>query len=147
MAMASGVFGTTFEDSMDATGGALNLDADSVKYALYTDTRTPNFNTETGYTSTNEVSGTGYTAGGNALDSPTWATSAGFLTYDTADEQWTSATISSIRGAYGYDDTVTTPTADALLWAVTFGADFSVTAGTLTVQIDANGHFRLDITP
>lgn len=146
MAFASGVYGTTFEDSFDATGGALNLDADTVKAALYTDTRTPNFNTETGYTSTNEVSGTGYTAGGNALDTPTWATSAGFLTYDTADEQWTSATISSIRGATLYDDTVTTPTADALLMSVTFGADYAVTSGTLTVQVSANGWFRLQIT-
>lgn len=147
MAMASGVFGLTFEDALDASASDLNLDGDSVKYALYTDTRTPNFNTETGYTNTNEVSGTGYTAAGNALDSPTWATSGGYLTYDTADEQWTTATISSIRGAYGYDDTIASPVADPLLWAVTFGADYSVTAGTLTVQVDTNGHFRIDIIP
>lgn len=145
MAMASVFFGITLEDAFDATASDPNLDSDSVKLALVTDTYTPDANTHDQYADvTNEVSGTNYTAGGNTLDTPTWATSGGYVTYDTADEAWASATFSSVRGGVGYDDALA---GDPLLWAVTLGADYSVTSGTFTWQVSANGHFRFDIIP
>lgn len=146
MTMASGFYGITLEDAFDATAIDPNLDADTVTLALVTDTYTPNFNTHDQYADiTNEIAaGGGYTTGGNNLDTPTWATSGGAVTYDTADEAWTSATFSSVRGGVGYDNTLT---GDPLLWAATAGADYSVTAGTLTYQVAAAGHFYFDITP
>lgn len=146
MAMASGLYGITFEDAFDATAIDPNLDTDSVKIALVTDTHTPDFNADDQYADVdNEIaSGGGYTTGGNALDTPTWGTSGGFLTYDSADEAWTSATFSAVRGCIGYDDTLA---GDPLLWATTFGADYSVSSGTLTVQPAATGWWRLDIIP
>lgn len=145
MTMASGFFGITLEDALDATALDPNLDGDTVTLALVTDTYTPNFNTHDQYADvTNEVSGTGYSAGGNNLDSQTWATSGGAVTYDTADEAWTSSTFSSVRGGVGYDNTLT---GDPLLWTATAGADYSVTSGTFTYQVAAAGHFYFDIAP
>lgn len=61
--MATGVYRNA-ENRM-ATGH-INLTADALKYALFTNAYTPNFDTDTTYAgiSANEVSGTGYTAGG-----------------------------------------------------------------------------------
>lgn len=146
MAMASGFYGITLEDSWDVTALAMNLDSNSVKLALVMDAHTPDFNAHDTYADlTNELTGTGYTAGGNALDTPTWATSGGYLTYDTDDEAWSGLTTNSthIRGGVGYNDTVS----DRLLWATTLGADYQVTGGTFTWQVNANGHFRFDIVP
>lgn len=144
MTMASVFFGTTLEDAFDATALDPNLDSDTIKFALVTNTYTPDPNAHSAFADvTNEVTGTGYTTGGATLGTQTWATSGGFVTYDSADPTWAASTISSIRGGVGYDSTVS----NRLLWAVTFGADYSVTSGTLTVQVDTNGWFRFDIVP
>lgn len=145
MTMASGIYGQSFADALDVSASGLQLDGtDALKVPLVTDTFTPNFNSAHGLANlTNEVSGTGYTAGGAAASTPTLVASGGYLTFDiTVDTAWTSSTFSSVRGAVPFNDTVTTPVADCLLCAVTFGADYSVTAGTLTIQWNASGVFR-----
>lgn len=147
MTMASGVYGTTLEDILD-NDTAVDLTADTINAELVTDTHTPNFSTHTTETDiTNEVTGTGIAAGGQALDTFTTTAATGTLTMDAADEAWTTATGSSIRGTVAYDDTITTPTADPLVFAVTFGADYSVTAGTFTIQWNASGIWTVDFTP
>src|SRR5690606_32750079 len=65
--MASGLYAATFQDVLDTTQLALNLELETHRVALYTSSRNPNYGQDTGYSSTNEIVGTGYTAGGEVL--------------------------------------------------------------------------------
>ena len=148
---ASGLFYISFRDMLQ-NDSAIDLLADTIKCGLYTNSvANPNFDTNTSRASApfnaNEISGTGYTAGGATLASDTISVSSGTLVYDAADAQWTSATFSNARGALIWDDTITTPTADPVIALVNFGADYSVTSGTFTIQWAAGGIFTIDLTP
>lgn len=93
----------------------------------------------------NEVSGTGYTAGGVALSGLTLTLSNPDYIFDANDASWAAATITA-RGAVlfkrvGAD--LTTPNDDPLIALFDFGADKTSTAGTFTVQWDATGIFIL----
>lgn len=148
---ASGGFGLTLRDILKNTT-AVDLDSDTIRAALFNNTlTTPNYDTNTAYGAApfnaNEITGTGYTAGGAALASPTVTAAAPVATqlaFDANDVAWTTATFSGVRGVLVYDDTITTPVADPGIVAITFGADFSVTAGTFTIVWNANGIFTLD---
>lgn len=115
--------------------GRHNLDTggDSFKIALYLSAATLGASTAA-YTATQEASGTGYTAGGNILtkNGVTGSTAATTAYCDFADETWTSSTITA-RGALIYNDTLTTPTADASCIVLNFGTDKSSSAGDFTV--------------
>lgn len=89
---------------------------------------------------TNEVSGTGYTAGGATLSSVTfnYNTSTNVFAFDAADVSWASSTITA-RGMVIYDSTPGTDATRPLMVFIDFGADVSTTAGTLTVTFDAAG--------
>jgi hypothetical protein len=144
---SSGLYVLTIVDILK-NDTAIDLVADSLKCAMYTDSLTPNFDTNTAYSATNEVSGTGYTAGGNVLTTVTCALgSAGQVKIDADDVSWTASTITNARGAIIYDDTITTPTADPLLIAIAFGADYSTTAGTFGIAWSASGIAVIDVTP
>lgn len=105
-----------------------NATGDTFKIALYTSSATLDAST-TAYSATNEVSGTGYTAGGNTLTNVT-PTSSGTTAYlDFADTTWSSATITA-RGALIYNSSVAGNPAVAVL---DFGADKSSSAGDFTV--------------
>jgi len=146
---ASGLFVPTFLDVFDATQLALNLVGDTIKGALYTNSVTPNFSTDTAYSSapytSNEVTGTGYTAGGATLATKSFTESpTGTLMFDVStDPNWTSSTITA-RGMLVYDDTLA---GKNVIGLVNFGADYSTTSGTFTVQLAATGLFYIDITP
>ncbi len=71
---ASGLYVLNFIDVFDATQLAIDLSLTSHKIAMYNNTETPNFSTEVGYSVTNEVTGTGYTAGGQVVITPTLTT-------------------------------------------------------------------------
>lgn len=143
---ASGLHYIAFRD-MFQNDSAIDLLADTLKIALYTNSITPNYDTDTSYSATNEVSGTGYTAGGVALANDTITVSSGTLIYDADDSSWTTSTFSAVRAGRIYDDTITTPTADPLICTINFGADFAVTAGTFTIQYAAGGVWAIDLTP
>ena len=101
---------------------------DSFKIALYTSSATLGATT-TAYSSTNEVSGTGYTAGGAALTEVT-PTSSGTTAYvDFGDATWSSATITA-RGALIYNST----DSNKAVAVLDFGADKTSTNGDFTVQ-------------
>ena len=96
----------------------------SYKIALYTSSATLNATT-TAYTTSNEVSGTGYTAGGNTLSISTAPTTSGttaFLSFGTTT--WSTATITA-RGALIYQVGGSTPSVAVL----DFGGDKTSTAG------------------
>ena len=107
---------------------------DTFNIALYTNSASFDAST-TAYTATNEVSGTGYSAGGQALTNVDPTTSGTTALIDFADETWTTATITA-RGALIYNTTpnttsisVTNPTVVVL----DFGGDKTSTAGDFTV--------------
>ncbi len=144
--MASGLYGITFLNALN-NSLAIDLDdttADRFKAMLVTSSYTPNFGTHDfkGDVS-NEVSGTGYDAGGKSLTSVTLTQSGGTITFDAANLTWASSTITA-RGAVVYDDSLTN---DPLIAYIDFGADKSSSAGDFVLTFNASGIFTLDLTP
>jgi hypothetical protein len=109
--------------------GVHDFENDTFKIALYTSAATLDAST-TAYTVTNEVSGAGYTAGGQDLDSPTVTLSGTTAFVDFADETWTTASITA-RGALIYNSTAAGNPAVAVF---DFGGDKTSTAGNFVVQ-------------
>ena len=144
--MASGLYGITFLNALK-NDLALDLDdttADRFKVMLVTSSYTPNFVTHDFKSDvTNEVSGTGYDAGGKSLSSVTLTQSGGTITFDAANLTWASSTITA-RGAVVYDDSLTN---DPLICYIDFGADKSSSAGDFVLTFNASGIFTLDLTP
>jgi len=102
----------------------------SFKIALYTSSATLDADT-TAYSTTNEVSGTGYTAGGNTLTiatNPTNDTSGTVAYLDFSDTTWTSSSITA-RGALIYKAGGTTPSVAIL----DFGSDKTSSNSTFAV--------------
>lgn len=103
------------------------------KIALYTSSATLDATT-TAYSVTNEVSGTGYSAGGETLVIATNPTSSGTTAYlDFDDVTWSTATITA-RGALIYLADGGTNPAVAVL---DFGSDKTSTAGDFTIVFPA----------
>jgi len=104
------------------------------KIALYTSSATLGAST-TAYSATNEVSGTGYTAGGASLTvvAPTTSGTTAFL--DFSNVTFSNATITA-RGALIYSDSAAGDPAVAVL---DFGSDKTSTSGDFTIQFPAAG--------
>lgn len=117
----------------------------TLKMAIVTGSYTPNQNTHDFWNdvSANEVSGTNYTAGGNALATPTWTMSAaGLGTFDASDPAtWSQsgAGFSNGRRAIIYYDTGVTTTSTLVAYSNDFGADTGNVAGDLTITLNASG--------
>lgn len=100
------------------------------KIALYTSSATLGAST-TAYSTSNEVVGTGYTAGGNTLTISTNPTSSGTTAYlSFSNTTWSTATITA-RGALIYLANGTTNPTVAVL---DFGGDKTSTAGDFTIN-------------
>jgi hypothetical protein len=145
----SGLLVLTWIDIVDTTQLAIDLDLETHKLALFTNSITPNFSTDTAYGvapyNANEVSGTGYTAGGTVITSTTVTESpTGSLMWDAADTSWTTSTITNARGGLAYADALAGNNGIVL---VNFGADFSTVAGTFLVQWAGAGILAIDLTP
>ena len=107
---------------------------DTFKIALYTNSASFNAAT-TAYTTSNEVSGTGYTAGGGALTNVDPTSSGTTALTDFQDETFSSATITA-RGALIYNTTPNTTSLSVTNPSVVvldFGADKTSTAGDFTI--------------
>ena len=130
--------------------GSSAISAVALKIALYTNSSAFDADT-TGYTTSNEVSGTNYTAGGNSLASVTLAladnsSSVPTAFLDFADSTWSTSTISSARGALIYNSTLssagtgstTNHAADPAVAVLNFGGDKASSAGDFTIQFPAN---------
>lgn len=148
---ASGLAVATFVDALDTTQLALDLDLETHKVALFTNSVTgADLVTDASYGvgawASNEVpNATGYTTGGQALTGTTYVSSgAGVTTFDATDTAWTASTFSSVRGCLPYADVLA---ANNIILAVTFGADFAVTSGTFTIVWNASGIFTVDWIP
>lgn len=116
--------------------------------SLHTVTYTPNNDTDDFWNdATNEVTGTNYTTKGVVLGSKTSAYDTGTdeWRFDAADAVWTNATIAGIRYAVVFEDTGGASTTDPLVSFYDLGAQ-SVTAANFTVQWDATGIAKIDVT-
>jgi hypothetical protein len=112
--------------------GEHDLDTDVIKIALYTSAATLSAAT-TAYTTSDEVVGTGYTAGGNTLAGATVSLTGTTAFVDFSDTTWTTATITA-RGALIYNSSKSNKAVAVL----DFGSDKTSTAGSFTVQFPAN---------
>lgn len=91
----------------------------------------------------NEVSGTGWSAGGVALVSPTMTLVASVgVMFDANDVSQSGTTLTSVRGCLAYDNTLSPK---AALIAITFGADFSTVSGTFAITWDSLGLARITL--
>lgn len=150
----SGLYIVTWEDVLDATQLAIDLSLTTHKIALLSNSATPNFSTDSGWSSTNEVSGTGWASGGVALSAAAaGATSTapsltesptGSLMYDMNDIAVSSTTLTNAHAARIYADALA---GDNLIVLINFAADFSTNNGTFGVQWASTGVFAIDITP
>lgn len=99
--------------------------------------------------SANEITGTGYTAGGQGLTSVTWAHTTGTVKWDSADVSWTAGAggITAYHAVI-YDDTTTGSPVDALMIDINFGQVETAGDGTdFIVSPDAaNGWFTGSFT-
>ena len=118
---------------LDGTFDFSSGTAQTFKIALFTDSATLGATT-TAYSTSDEVVGTGYTAGGNTLTISTNPTSTGTTAFlDFADTTWSTATITA-RGALIYlADGVTDPA----VAVPDFGSNKTSTAGDFTIVFPA----------
>ena len=132
-------------------GDSSSISADNFYVAMFTASRTDANEDLTGYTATNEVSGTNYTAGGQVLGSVTIGLSdnsssvpTAFL--DFADTTFSSSTISNARCAVIYNHSLTnagtagtvTHAAKPSVAVLDFGGNKSSSSGDFTIQYPAN---------
>ena len=119
---------------------AYNLESDTLKVALLTSSETPSKD-DTTFSATNEVSGTGYTAGGATLANVavTQDDSGDLAKVDCDDVTWSTSTITGARYAVIYDTTNT----KSLICSIDFGGAQTVTAGTFTIEWNASGIITL----
>jgi len=129
MAFTGNFMCTSFkQELLTATHDFTNSTGSSFKLALYTNSASLDAST-TAYTATNEVAGTGYSAGGGTLTNVTPTTSGTTALTDFADLTFSSATITA-RGALIYNDTAA---GDPSVVVLDFGADKTSTAGDFTI--------------
>ena len=129
--MASLIYNSAIDDIVR---GAIDADTDTFKALLVTSSYSPNKDTDLKRSAvTNEVSGTGYTAGG--------VTTACTVTKDTANDRvtlqfaavsWATSTITA-RALVIYKSRGGASSADELVAYNDFGSDVSSTAGTFSV--------------
>lgn len=107
--------------------------ADTYKLALFTSAATLGAAT-TAYATTNEASGTGYTAGGLTLSGLSTGLASGTAYLTFSDPSWASSTITA-RGCLIYNASK----GNKAVAAFDFGADVTSTNGTFTVDLPAAG--------
>lgn len=121
---------TSFKkELMEAKHNFLNSGGSTFNIALYTSSASLDAAT-TAYTTSNEVSGTGYTAKGTSLTRVDPSTSGTTALTDFSDATFSSATITA-RGAMIFNDSAS---GDPAVCILDFGADKASTNGDFTVQ-------------
>jgi hypothetical protein len=124
---------------LNVTKGLIDLDTDTFKMMLTTSAYTPNQDTHDFRDDvTNEVSGTGYSAGGATLSgvSVTYDSGSNEVRISWTDPTWATASITA-RTAVIYKSRGGAASADELLAYVTDSADVTSTADTFTVDLSS----------
>lgn len=138
--MASIVYNSALDD---LAKGAIDFDTDTFKIMLVTSSYTPNKDTHTKRSDvTNEVSGTGYTSGGDATAvTVTKDTANDRLDIDFGNVSWSSATLTA-RGGVIYKSRGGLASADELVAYLDFTSDVTSTNGTFTVDVTSPLRFQ-----
>ena len=129
MAITSAICNSFKTEILTGTHNFTASSGDTFNLALYTSSASLGAST-TAYTTSNEVSGSGYTAKGNALTSVDPALSGSTAVCDFADTSFTSASFTA-RGCLIFNDSAS---GDPAVCAIDFGSDKTVTSGTFTIQ-------------
>ena len=133
MAFTGNFMCTSFKkELMEAKHNFLNSGGNTFRLALYTNSASFTAAT-TAYTSSNEVSGTNYTAKGNSLTRVDPTTSSTTAYTDFADTTWSSATITA-RGGLLFNDSAS---GDPSVVILDFTEDKASSAGDFTVAFPA----------
>lgn len=117
---------------------------DTIKVALTTSAYTPDQDVHDFFNDvTNEITGTGYSAGGVTLGSKStsYDTTSNETRLIAANAQWTSASFTAAKAVI-FKDTGTASTSP-LLGYVDFGGNETVSSGTFTIQWDATGVLKI----
>ena len=129
MAITSAICNSFKTELLTGTHNFSASGGNTFNLALYTSSASLGAST-TAYTTSNEVSGSGYTAKGNALTSVDPALSGSTAVCDFADTSFTSASFTA-RGCLIFNDSAT---GDPAVCVIDFGSDKTVTSGTFTIQ-------------
>jgi VCBS repeat-containing protein len=128
MAITTAMCTSFKKELLEAKHNFLASGGNTFKLALYTSSATLGAST-TAYTTANEASGTGYSAGGGTLTNVNPTTSGTTAFTDFADLTFSNATITA-NGALIYNST----NSDRAVCALAFGGDKSSTSGDFTIQ-------------
>lgn len=134
--MASGIYNRFKANLMNKE---VDLEGDTIRVALLDSSHsfTATHNTWS-QVSANEVSGTGYTANGEALASKA-VTQAATTKFDADDVEWSSATFTAAHAVI-YDDTLA---GDDLIASIDFGGDQAVSGANFTIVWHTDGIITL----
>ena len=136
MAITTTAICNTFKKELLQGKHDFDTSSDTYNLAMYTSLATLGASTEN-YITSNEVSSSGYTAGGKALVNQGVKVSSAVAITDFADLSFTGVTLTA-RGALIYNTTTDggSGTTDAVC-VLDFGGDKTATAGTFTIQFPA----------
>ena len=135
--------GLTTSFKVDMLNGKQNVASDTLKMSLYTAYATLNQDT-TAYTSANEISGTGYTAGGETLSNVTINSGSNTVYVSFSNVVWSPAQFTT-RGALIYNATKS----NASIAVLDFGSDKIQTGNntfTVTLPPDTESSALIRIT-
>ena len=143
--MSSKLYGQFLSQALNKE---IDWDSDTIKVALLTNSYTPNQDAHNYLDDVvaAEVTGTGYTAGGNTLTNKTntYNSATNVITLDADDTTWSSSTITA-RYAVIYDATPASNATRPLIGYVDFGSDQSSSNGNFTITWDATGIVRITV--
>lgn len=143
--MASKLYGQFLSQALNKE---IDWDTDTIKVALLTNSYTPDQDAHNYLDDViaNEVTGTGYTAGGNTLANKTntYNSATNVIVLDADDTTWSSSTITA-RYAVIYDASPATNATKPLIGYVDFGSDQSSSNGNFTITWDATGIVRITV--
>ena len=128
MAISSAICTSFKQEILVGTHNFTASSGDTFKIALYTSSASLGAST-TAYSTSNEISGTGYTAAGATLTSVTPTTSGTTALCDFADVSFTSASFTA-NGALIYNSSAS----NKAVAVIAFGGDKTVSSGTFTIQ-------------
>ena len=131
MAIATAMCTSFKKELLEAKHNFLNSGGDTFKLAMFTSSATLNAST-TAYATTNEISGTGYSAGGGTLTRVDPSTSSTTALTDFANLTFSSSSLTA-NGALIYNDS----NSDRAVCSLAFGADKTSSSGDFTIQFPA----------
>lgn len=143
--MASKLYGNFLSQALNKE---IDWDTDTIKVALLTNSYAPDQDAHNYFDDVVafEVTGTGYTAGGESLlnKTNTYNGATNTITLDADDVTWSASTVTA-RYAVVYDAAPGSNATNPLIGYVDFGSDQSSSNGNFTITWDATGIVRITV--